>query len=104
MSTSTEFTFVSGVIEYRYEGDISKSESPEEIEAKCFFTREFKSLPDLIKLVSSEEINRLRESNGYKSVWVESIRLLAEGPEKNAKIETLLLNEGIFLELSKKES
>ena len=100
MAKAIDLKFESGIVSYRYEDKRTAHLSEEEKEATCFFTKEFHTLGELLRLISPEYINPICIQKGYKKLWVESIQLFAKDPEGNIQVETLLtIKDGNVVEL-----
>jgi len=99
MGKILEFPHISGTVEYRYESEKTETLHEEEKEAACFFTEHFRSLTELLNLLSPDFLKFSEQTKGLKRVWVESIQLMAKNSEGNSKIELFLTHDGCNVEL-----
>ena len=85
-----------GKVVYRYETGHEAEEF--EIDEQVF-SIDFHTLPELINLLQKEKLNQSKESRNVMNVTVDSVVYTAESEDNKTKIETLMLEDMIFVEL-----
>lgn len=92
MGNIIEFNQLSGTVEYGYvcqDGNINQSETEIHME-------KFHSLEELIKLVNTNTLEKIKEHLNADQVLVEAVSFCTQTPDSKEKVEFLLMRDEFY--------